>query len=178
MKGTTRMSVETGTNEAGTGEDGGTPRTFTQEQMSAAIEKRLKAERDKVGDLTELKRKASEFDKLDAASKTEIERANARIKELEASNAELSTAQLKAAAGAAHGLSAAQAKRLVGSTAEELEADAKALAAELGITKGTPGGDGRPTPGMRPVGGDGSGNNNQGSAGANEWMRARMGRNN
>ncbi len=85
--------------------------------------------RTKVRDLEPLARKAQEQDE---ATKTELQKALDRVAEAErtAQAATLETARLRAAA--THGLTEAQAKRLVGSTPEELDADAAAYAKEIG----------------------------------------------
>jgi DNA repair exonuclease SbcCD ATPase subunit len=85
--------------------------------------------RTKVRELEPQARKAQEADE---ATKSEIQKALDRLAEAEqrAQAATFEAARLRAAS--AHGLTEAQAKRLVGSTPEELDADAKAYAAEVG----------------------------------------------
>jgi 1,6-anhydro-N-acetylmuramate kinase len=80
----------------------------------------------------ELEPQAKRAQEADEATKTEIQKALDRLAEAEqrAQVATLEAARLRAAS--AHGLTEAQAKRLVGSTPEELEADAKAYATEVG----------------------------------------------
>ncbi len=96
----------------------------------------------------ELKKKNSEAknlrDRLAAAEKTlqeasdkdksEVEKANGRVIALEADVKRLA----KEAIGFKHGLNEAQIKRLVGDTAEELEADAAELVETLGIKPADP----------------------------------------
>ncbi len=59
---------------------GGGDRTFTQSDVDQLIGERLRREREKIGDLDELRRKAGELDKLRDAQKSELEKAveNAR----------------------------------------------------------------------------------------------------
>lgn len=86
--------------------------------------------RTKVRDLEPLAKRAAE---LDEATKSEVQKALDRATEAErvAQVAQLDAARLRAAQ--ANGLTEVQANRLAGTTPEELEADAKAFAAELGI---------------------------------------------
>lgn len=91
--------------------------------------------------LAEAKGKVREFEDL---SKTEQERLADRASELEKN---LTTAEANAARyeiALEKGLTKSQAKRLVGSTREELEADADDLLADLGID------DDKPSPSRRP----------------------------
>lgn len=102
------------------------------ESARAEIEKLRKESanwRTKVRDLEPLARKAQEQDE---ATKSELQKALDRVAEAEqkAQVAMLESARLRAAS--AHGLTEAQAKRLVGSTPEELDADAASFAKELG----------------------------------------------
>lgn len=50
-------------------------KSFTQDELEFELGKRLARERAKYGDVDELKRKASEFDRLSEAQKTELEKA-------------------------------------------------------------------------------------------------------
>ena len=78
--------------------------------------------------LKELEPKATAYDELKEGEKTESEKATARATAAEKRVAELEHAALRSEVANARGLTAAQAKRLVGSTKEELEADAEELA--------------------------------------------------
>jgi hypothetical protein len=92
-------------------------------------------------ELTKAKGKVREFEDL---SKTEQEKLTERASELEKN---LTTAQANAARfeiALEKGLTKSQAKRLVGSTREELEADAEELLADLGVDED------KPTPSRRP----------------------------
>jgi hypothetical protein len=122
--------------ESGQGQSTTTDPWASPEAARAEIEK-LRREnanwRTQVRDLKPLADKAKE---LDEATKSEVQKALDRATQAEqaAQAAQLEAARLRAAS--VHGLTEAQAKRLVGSTPEELEADAKEFAKELG-TNGT-----------------------------------------
>lgn len=51
------------------------PKTFTQEDIDRIVSDRLKRQKEQFGDYDDLKKKAAEFDKLDEASKTELQKA-------------------------------------------------------------------------------------------------------
>ncbi len=122
----------------------------SQADLDKIVETRLARERAKTADYKDLKEKADKFDKAQEASKTEIEKATERATKAEA---EVAKARLEAdrnAVALAKGLTPAQAKRLVGTTREELEADADELVADLkpGTIKAPP----------KPPGGSGASN--------------------
>jgi hypothetical protein len=110
------------------GNSGFTP-PATQDELNKIISERIARERAKFADYTDLKSKAAKFDELDQASKTEQERLTERLAAAEARAAEVEGRALRLEVASENGLNAAQAKRLVGSTREELEADAKELLA-------------------------------------------------
>ena len=58
-------------------------KTFTQTEMDAIISDRLKRERAKFADYEEMKEKATRFDEIEEASKTELQKANERADRLE-----------------------------------------------------------------------------------------------
>lgn len=60
-----------------------TPKTFTQDELDRVIAERLRREREKFSDYDALREKASKFDELDAAQKTELERAVTRAEAAE-----------------------------------------------------------------------------------------------
>lgn len=105
--------------------------------------------------LKELEEKAARLDELENANKSELQRAaEAReAAEKRARDAEQQLLRLEVAL--AKGLTPAQAKRLVGTTREELEADADALLEEIGAMTGPLPGDTvprRPREALRPGG--------------------------
>lgn len=59
-------------------------RTFTQAELDAIIGDRVARERSKFADYEELKSKASQFDEIADANKTELQKATERVAELEA----------------------------------------------------------------------------------------------
>lgn len=116
------------------------------DDLGDAGKKAIKAERDarkaleaKVKELEPLATKAKE---LEDAQKSEVDKLNDRIAELEPSTKE--AARLRVALR--KGLTETQAKRLVGDTEEDLEADADELVAEFA----PPEEDGTPAPARRP----------------------------
>lgn len=79
--------------------------------------------------------KARRYDEIEEANRSEIEKAQARA---EAAEKELASSRLEAlrtSVALQKGLTQTQAKRLVGSTLEELEADADDLLADLKASK-------------------------------------------
>lgn len=107
----------------------------TQAELNKVIADRIARERAKYADYADLKTKAEKFDELDQASKTEQERLTERLAASEARAAELEGRALRLEVASENGLTPAQAKRLVGSTREELEADAKELLATFTPSK-------------------------------------------
>lgn len=110
---TTAGTVGTGT-QLGDGAKGGqsTPKTFTQEDLDRIVSDRVARATKQFGDYEDLKAAKAELDKLQAASKTELERATDRAAESERRSLQLETAladaQLKSTV-----LSAAARKGLV-----------------------------------------------------------------
>lgn len=58
-------------------------RTFTQEEMNAIIQDRLKRETAKYSDYEDLKAKATEYDKVQEAGKSELQKATEKATELQ-----------------------------------------------------------------------------------------------
>ena len=58
-------------------------KTFTQDELNAIVSDRLKRANEKYADYEELKEKASKFDELEEANKSELEKAHERNKALE-----------------------------------------------------------------------------------------------
>lgn len=127
------MSEET--SESSTGGNSGFTPPASQEELNKIISERVARERAKFADYSDLKSKAAKFDELDQASKTEQERLTERLAAAEARAAEVEARALRLEVASENGLTPAQAKRLVGSTREELEADAKELLATFQPTK-------------------------------------------
>lgn len=59
------------------------PKTFTQDELNAIIGERIGREREKYADYDALKEKASKFDEMEEASKTELQRATEKAAALE-----------------------------------------------------------------------------------------------
>lgn len=58
-------------------------KTFTQEEVNSIVAERLGRDRQKYADYDELKQKAAEFDKMQEANKTELQKATERADNLE-----------------------------------------------------------------------------------------------
>ena len=58
-------------------------KTFTQEEVNSIVTDRLNRDRQKYADYDSLKEKAEQFDKLQEANKSELEKANERANRLE-----------------------------------------------------------------------------------------------
>ena len=65
-------------------------KTFTQDEVNAIIGDRLKRDREKYADYEDLKAKAQKYDEAEEASKTELQKANDKINELQAKADKLS----------------------------------------------------------------------------------------
>lgn len=106
-------------------EDGSFKPITSQDELNRIIGERVK--RAKPADYDDLKAKASKFDEIEQASKSELERiAEERDAERQrATKAETDYLRLFVAHN--FGLTPTQAKRLVGTTKEELEADAQEI---------------------------------------------------
>lgn len=128
-------------------------KTFTQADVDRIVADRLKREQAKYSDYDDLKAKAARFDEAEEKTKSETQRladAN-RVAEERANKAELDSCRMRVAIR--KGLTEAQVKRLLGTTEEELEADAdELLAAFKGAEPETtpPATGGRPKEKLRP----------------------------
>ncbi len=140
---------QTQVNETSTGQATGeqaAPRTFTQQELDAIIRERLAQERDRAqkrfveqyGDPDELVKAKQRLTELEAAQMTEAEKLRkelevaqraAQEKEQAVKAAELAALRLEV--GQVKGLPPNLAKRLMGTTREELEADAELVLADL-----------------------------------------------
>lgn len=105
--------------------------------------------------LKELEEKAAKYDELQDAQKTEQQRLQEAREAAERRASEAEQRLMRLEVALAKGLTPAQAKRLVGTTREELEADADALLEEIGAMTGPLPGDTvprRPREALRPGG--------------------------
>lgn len=155
---------------SGTGDNGGGggERTFTQAELDRIISDRISREREKYSDYDQLKAAAGELEQIKDADKTELQRAQdaAAAAERRAAEAEQRADRaaqdlLRSRVGAAKGLSPALAARLVGTTEEEIAADADDLLASMGT--GGAGGNGS--------GGDGGQGGRAGGASLDQGAR-------
>lgn len=103
--------------------------TFTQADIDRIVADRVKRERAKYADYDEVKAKAAQFEQLDSAAKSEVEKATERATAAEAKLAKAEADAIRLTVAMSKGLTESQAKRLVGSTREDLEADADELLA-------------------------------------------------
>jgi len=87
--------------------------------------------------IQELEPKASQFDALEAASKTDLERAQAQAEALQRELASTQRQALVASVALDRGLPANLARRLQGESREDLEADADELLSQFGTTSTT-----------------------------------------
>lgn len=118
--------------------------TFTQEQLDAIVEKRLKEKQERDQRAAERDQRKKQDDAL-VANKQFEELATARGKTIETlesenerllrENTELRLGSTRATVAAKYKLPARLADRIRGTTEAEMEADAKALAAEIGPPK-------------------------------------------
>ena len=84
------MAEETVIQETQTTE--GEQKTFTQEEVNNIVAERLGRDRQKFADYDELKQKAAEFDKLQEANKTELQKATERAEKAEKEIADMKQA--------------------------------------------------------------------------------------
>ena len=127
------MSDDTPTSEPTEGKDGAWKAPADQAELDKIVESRLARERAKFADYDDVKAKAGEFDKAKEASKTAVEKAIERATKAEA---DALAARLEAdrnSVALTKGLTPTQAKRLVGTTRDELEADADELLKDLQV---------------------------------------------
>lgn len=110
----------------------------SQEELNRVIGERVAREKAKYAGFDELKAKATEYDHLQEQSKTDLQKAleRAEAAEQERDRERLEISRVKAAADA--GIPPNLAHRLVGSTPEELAADALELAQVLAPARPRP----------------------------------------
>lgn len=103
-------------------------KTFTQEDVNRLLASERRSQEQRFADAAT---KAAEYDKLTEQSKSDLQKATERAEKAEREAATATAARLRFEVAAEKGLTAKQAARLVGSTREELLADADALRAEF-----------------------------------------------
>lgn len=99
----------------------------SQEQLNAVLADRLKRERAKYADHTELKAKAARLDEIEQAAKSDLEKATEANAKLTAELEALKLNQLRTEIAVAKGLDPASTRFLTGTTREQIEADADDL---------------------------------------------------
>jgi hypothetical protein len=126
------MSEEsTAPEQSNEGGNGWTP-PASQEELNRIIAERIARERSKFGDYNDLKAKAAKFDEIEQASRSDVEKAAERAAAAERDRDDARGRLDRLEVALEKGLTPSQAKRLVGSTREELEADADELLKDLG----------------------------------------------
>jgi len=97
-------------------------RTFTQDEVNSLLAKERRSAESRYAGYEDFKAKAEEFEKLQEANKTELEKANERLAkantELEALKAEKERAEAIAAAAKEHGVDADMLSRMAGDVEE------------------------------------------------------------
>lgn len=136
------MADDNGTDPV-TGDQGNPPgaddrSTWTPEQWEAEVEKWRTFSRKNEGLAKKNQTAAEKLEKLEQDKLSEVEKITARAKAAEEKAAALELKELKADVAKAKELPAYLATRLQGSTKEELEADADAIAKEMNLGKKTP----------------------------------------
>lgn len=99
----------------------------TQAEFDAMVKDRISRERAKYADYADLKAKATEFDKLAEAQKTELQRAQERAEAAEKTALEKDSELLRLSVIAKHSIPTDYQEFLTGATEEELEEKAKKI---------------------------------------------------
>lgn len=97
----------------------------SQEELNRIIADRVSREKAKYADYGDLKAKASKFDELDAASKSELEKAQERAAQAERERDSIQAETLRLSVIARHQIPADYHEFVVGSSEEELETKAQ-----------------------------------------------------
>lgn len=128
------------TGDQGTGVGDGTDdrSTWTAEQWKEEADKWKGLSRKNEAAAKKNQTAAEKLEKLEQDKLSEIEKANNRAKAAEERAAALELKELKASIASAKALPAYLATRLQGTTKEELEADADAIAKEMNLGKKAP----------------------------------------
>jgi hypothetical protein len=151
-------------------DDGDDGATYTKADMSRIVAERLAKERAKHGDIAGLKAKAARLDEIEAANKTELEKATEARRAVERERDEARAELLRRDVATRAGLPAELAARLRGGTEAELEADARELS-KLVPRLAAPTSP-RPVAALQP-GALGAGSDRS-TATADDWIRAQV----
>ena len=124
------MSEETATVTTQENNAEGQNRTFTQEELNAIVGKRLAEEKSKFSDYEALKAKASKFDEMEEANKSELQKATERANALETELNGLKKAEeVRVMREKVANETGIPSNLLTGSTEEECKAQAEAIKA-------------------------------------------------
>jgi len=118
-------------------QEGGSTETDEATDWKAKAREWEKRAKQNMARISELEPKAKQFETLEAASKTDLERAQAQAEALQQELATTQRQALIASVALDKGLPANLARRLQGDTREDLEADADELLAQFGTTSTT-----------------------------------------
>lgn len=111
--------------------------TDNWQELARKWERQAKKNADAAREVEMLRPKAQQFDALEAASKTDLERAQAQADALQQELATTQRQALIASVALDKGLPANLARRLQGESREDLEADADELMSQFGTTSTT-----------------------------------------
>lgn len=115
-------------NNAANNQEQSAERTFSQSELNAIVEDRLKRDREKYSDYNDLKDKAAKFDKIEEESKSELQKATERAEALQAELDGLKSAEaIRVMRNEVSTATGVPANLLTGSTKEECEAQAQAI---------------------------------------------------
>lgn len=134
------QEAEHGTTEEGTGAEGAEAGTGAGEEVKTFSETYVRQLRGEAGDYRRRLREAEErLAEFENAGKSEVEKLTERVTAAEQAAGTASSEAARLRVALAKGLTESQAKRLVGSTVEELEADAEELLKAFGAVAGNEG---------------------------------------
>lgn len=113
-------------------ESGSEPgKTFTQAELDQVVADRLARERRKFGDYDDLKKKATEYDKVEDAKKTELEKLNDELTSAQVELQAFKVAETRRKAASEAGLDPELAEYITAVDPDEALAQAKKLAERL-----------------------------------------------
>lgn len=105
-------------------------KTFTQDELNAVVNDRLKREREKYADYSDIKKKAELYDKYEEASKSEIQKATEKAEKLQKELDEIKReAALRGIREKVSSETGVPANLLTGTTEEDCKTQAEAIKA-------------------------------------------------
>ena len=131
--------------------DGWTP-PASQDELNRIIAERVAREKAKYSDYADLKAKASKFEELDAASKSELQRATERAEQAERERDAVRAETLRLSIIAKHQIPADYHEFISGETEEDLEAKAQKVLSLIDSSKPDPFPKADPSQGARGAG--------------------------